>query len=101
MEVQASAGMPVVFRMEVPCPSAHAAVVRNSVMVDQELSPDKVSREITVGDNVLHVVYRGATLRNTRVAVHSCLQLMALALSAVCVWCLYPLVFHSMREKRS
>ena len=75
---------PVVFTMKVPCPSAHAAVVQKALLVDQELAPEKVSRDITVGDNELTIVYRGTTIAATRVSVHSCLQLMGLALQAVC-----------------
>ncbi|KAJ9460260.1 EKC/KEOPS complex subunit SPAC4H3.13 [Diplonema papillatum] len=74
---------PVGFRLEVPCQHAHAFIVKEALQVDKELSPEKVTRDVAVEGNLLVVAYRGVDLRSVRVAVHSTLQVLALALETV------------------
>ena len=76
--------MPYSYSVRVPCPSEHAEVVKQTLLVDKELSPTQISREIIVDGDAIVVNYEAATLRYLRVAVHSCLQMMALSLEAVC-----------------
>mmetsp|Transcript_70253 Transcript_70253/g.222797 ORF Transcript_70253/g.222797 Transcript_70253/m.222797 type:complete len:92 (+) Transcript_70253:374-649(+) len=72
------------FHVEVPfATAADATVVMNTLRVDPELQPNKVSKELSVDGSILKIEFAATEVRLLRASVSANMDLLALATRAV------------------